>query len=137
MKIEIPLVPLDEQRRFILRSAIDEAIAQLKANLEAPVFPPQTEVNESQYTAHLLKEHEGWQAPPPDIVAAYFRHFQTHFPEYNTDRALASLLGVSSNRRIREFKSGDNKIPYGVWRRFLVITGRVPQEIIPVFGYLG
>jgi hypothetical protein len=137
MKIEIPLIPLDDQRKFIRKAAIDEAIAQLQANLDAPVYPPQTEVDESQETAHLRLENEDWQAPSPDLVAAFFRQFQLHFPEYHTDQKLADLLGVSSNRRIRAFKSGDKKVPYGVWRRFLVMTGRVPQEIVPVLGYLG
>lgn len=136
MKIEIPLISLDDQRKFIRQAAIDEAIAQLQANLDAPVYPPQTEVDETQETTHLLLEHEGWQAPSPDLVSAFFRQFQLHFPDYNTDRKLAELLGVSSNRRIRQFKSGEKKVPYGVWRRFLVMTGRVPQEIIPVMGYL-
>lgn len=137
MKIEIPLIPLDEQRKFIQQAAIDEAIKQLQANLDAPVYPPQTEVDETQETAHLLLEHEGWQAPSPDLVSALFRQFRLHFPDYNTDQKLAELLGISSNRRIRAFKSGDKKVPYGVWRRFLVMTGRVPQEIVPVLGYLG
>lgn len=136
MKIEIPLIPLDDQRKFIRQATIDEAIAKLQANLDAPVYPPQTEVDETQETGHLLLEHEGWQAPSPDLVSAFFRQFQLHFPDYNTDRKLAELLGVSSNRRIRQFKSGEKKVPYGVWRRFLVMTGRVPQEIIPVMGYL-
>lgn len=138
MKIEIPLPPLDQQRRFILQQALDEAVKQLEANLEAPVFPPQTEITETgQNALHLLREDEGWQAPSPDLIAAYFRHFQNCFPQYNTDGKLAELLGVSSNRRVRAFKSGEKKIPYGVWRRFLIMTGRAPQDIVPVLGYLG
>lgn len=138
MKIEIPLPSLDQQRKFVLRQALEESVKQLEANLDAPVFPPQTEVTETeQNSLHLLRENEGWQAPSPDIIAAYFRQFQSYFPRYNTDEKLAELLGVSSNRRVRAFKSGEKKVPYGVWRRFLVLTGRVPQEILPVFGYLG
>lgn len=138
MKIEIPLLSLDQQRKYILRQALDESVKQLEANLDAPVFPPQTEVAETgQNSLHLLRENEGWQAPSPDLVAAYFRHFQNYFPQYDTDEKLAELLGVSSNRRVRAFKSGEKKVPYGVWRRFLVMTGRVPQDIVPVLGYLG
>jgi hypothetical protein len=69
-------------------------------------------------------------------VGAYFRHFQAHFPEHGTDAKLAALLGLSSDRRIREFKNGSRKVPYGIWRSFLVLTGRAPQDILPVLGYM-
>ncbi len=94
------------------------------------------DVDFSDSRTHLLREREGWEPPHPDIVGAYFRNFQGHFPEYGTDEKLAALLGLSSNRRIREFKNGDRKVPYGVWRTFLVLTGRAPQDILAVLGYL-
>ena len=62
------------------------------------------------------------------------RAFQDVFPEYGTDARLAALLGLSSDRRVREYKSGAKAVPYGVWRHFLVITGRVPQDVVPVLG---
>lgn len=37
---------------------------------------------------------------------------------------------------IGAFKDGSKALPYGVWRRFLVLTGRVPQEIIPVLAFM-
>lgn len=77
-----------------------------------------------------------WEAPSPDVIGAYFRHFQEAFPEYGTDGKLAALLGISSDRRIREYKQGRQKMPYGIWRRFLVLTGRVPQDIIPVLAFM-
>lgn len=137
MKIEIPLPSINEQQVLVFEAATVAAIDQLKANLQAPRYPSQAEVNEDEHgRAHLLREHEGWEAPSPDLVGAYFRHFQDHFPEYGTDGKLAGLLGVSSDRRVRDYKQGTRKVPYGVWRRFLVLTGRVPQDIIPVLAFM-
>lgn len=137
MKIELPSIVA--QQRHVMQEATKEAIAQLQANLDAPCLPPQTIVDESKFSrAHLLREEEGWAAPDPLLVRAYFSHFQTHFPAYGTDGRLAALLGLKSgDRRIRAFKEGSRKVPYGVWRRFLVITGRVPQDILPVMAHIG
>ncbi|SER26085.1 hypothetical protein SAMN04244573_03234 [Azotobacter beijerinckii] len=135
MKIDLPSIA--EQQAWIFEEATKEAITQLKTNLQAPRIAPQTELDESAYSrAHLLREREGWEAPHQDIVAAYFRHFQKHFPEYNTDKKLAALLGLSGDRRVREFKEGSRKVPYGVWRAFLVMTGRAPQDVLPVLAYM-
>jgi hypothetical protein len=96
-----------------------------------------TELDENLHSrSHLLREYEGWEPPSPDLTVAYFRHFQEHFPAYGTDARLAPLLGVSSDRRVREYKQGSRKIPYGVWRRFLVLTGRVPQDIVQVLAFI-
>lgn len=135
MKIDLPGIA--DQQALVFTAATEAAIEQLRRNLAAPRVPPQQEVDESQYPrTHLLREAEGWQAPHPDIVGAYFRHFQHHFPEYDTDRKLAQLLGLSGDRRVREFKQGERKVPYGVWRHFLVITGRAPQDVLPVLAYM-
>lgn len=136
MKIDLP--DIATQQMAIFESGTLEAIAQLKANLKAPRIPSQTFVDENKYPRnHLLREHEGWEAPHKYIVDAYFRQFQQHFPEYGTDKKLAGLLGLSSDRRVRTFKEGSVKVPYGVWRHFLVLTGRVPQEAIPVMAFMG
>lgn len=135
MKIELPSIK--DQQAAVLELATKEAISKLKENLKAPKIMGQTEVNEDDYPrTHLLREYEGWEAPHPDIVGAYFRHFQQHFPEYNTDKKLAGLLGLSSDRRVREFKEGGRKVPYGVWRSFLVMTGRAPQDVLPVLAIM-
>ncbi len=134
MKITIPSIR--DQQKYIFKEATKQSIVELKENLKAPVFNIPVDIDESNYpTTHLLREREGWQAPDPEIVRAYFSQFQSAFDEYNTDKKLADLLGLSSNRRIREFKSGEYKVPYGIWRRFLVLTGRAPQEIIRVLGF--
>jgi hypothetical protein len=138
MKIDLPSI--EDQQELIFQEATKEAISQLEANLNAPRYPVQDLVDESLYPrTHLLRENEGWEAPAPEIVKAYFRHFQNHFSEYNTDVKLAVLLGMvggGNDRRIRAFKDGSKKTPYGIWRRFLVLTGRVPQEVIPVLGIM-
>jgi len=136
MKIELP--GIREQQRIIFEESTKEAIATLKANLKAPELPPQEEIDESQYqNTHLLRLEEGWQPPHKDVIAAYFKHFQNHFKEYNSDKKLADLIGVSSDRRIREYKSGARVIPYGLWRKFLIMTGRAPQDVLPVLAYMG
>jgi hypothetical protein len=136
MKIELP--DIQKQQRFIFEESTKEGIVQLKKNLKAPVIPGQTEVDENKYPrTHLLREHEGWEPPHQDIIGAYFRHFQQHFPDYGTDAKLADLLGLTSDRRVREYKSASRTIPYGVWRKFLVMTGRAPQEIIEVKAFMG
>lgn len=138
MKIDLPSIK--DQQDVIFQQAIADAIAQLKTNLTATRYPSQDLVDESLFPRdHLLRENEGWEAPAPEIVKAYFRHFQNLFSEYGTDAKLAALLGIhgsGNDRRIRAFKDGSKKTPYGVWRRFLVLTGRVPQDIIPVLGIL-
>ncbi len=133
--IDIPSIK--NQQRFIFEEATKESIEILKNNLNAKEYASQNELDESQYNrSHLLRESEGWSPPHPDIISCYFRHFQLHFSDYSTDAKLASLLGLSSDRRIREYKSGDRIIPYSIWRKFLIITGRAPQEIIRVFGFM-
>lgn len=135
MKIELP--DIATQQAMVFEEATMEAIAQLNANLNAPRLPGQVEVDEDAYPrTHLLRQHEGWEHPDPAIIGAYFRHFQSNFEEYNTDEKLADLLGLSTNRRIRAFKDGSKKVPYGVWRHFLVMTGRVPQDVIPVLAFM-
>lgn len=136
MKIDLPNIA--DQQLFVYQQATRAAIAQLNANLDAPRLPAQAVVNESAFSrAHLLRERDGWEPPAPEIVRAYFDHFQTHFPEYSTDQALAWLLGLSDKRRIRAYKKGSENVPYGIWRHFLILTGRATQEIIPVFAFMG
>jgi hypothetical protein len=140
MKIEIPDLNIPSiacQQSIIFEQSTLEAIQQLNENLKAPVILGQTEIKETDYShEHLLEKNAGWVAPEADIVGAYFRHFQSHFSEYGTDKTLATLLGLSSDRRVREFKQGKCKVPYDVWRKFLVITGRAPQEILKVFAFV-
>lgn len=139
MRIELPDIAV--QLDMVFQAGTKAAIDQLNANLQAPRLPPQQEIDEGKYSRkHLLRESEGWEAPHPDIVGAYFRHFQLNFVEFNTDKKLAALLGLrgaSTDRRIRSFKDGGTPVPYGIWRRFLVLTGRVPQDVIPVLGFMG
>jgi len=136
--MEITLPGITEQQRLIYEQSTKVAINTLEENLNAQVLPGQTEIDESDYLVfHLLRKSEGWEAPHPDIVGAYFRHFQSHFPEYDTDKKLAALLEISSDRRIRDFKQGVRKVPYDIWRKFLIITGRAPQDVLSVKAFMG
>lgn len=140
MKIDIPLPSIATQQAVVFEAATEAAIRQLKENLEAPRLPGPADFDESMFSrTHLLRELEGWEPPSAEVVAAYFRHFQTVFPEYGTDKKLARFLGLmgqSADRRVREFKAGTYKVPFGVWRHFLVVTGRAPQDIIPVLAFI-
>lgn len=135
--MNIDLLGIREQQRFVFEESAKAAILQIKANLKAPVLDSQHELDESQYSRdHLLLEAQGWAPPHSDVVGAYFRHFQGYFPEFKTDAKLAELLGLSGNRRVRAFKDGSKTVPYNVWRAFLVVTGRVPQDIVPVMAFM-
>jgi hypothetical protein len=140
MKIDIPMLELpsiEKQQAVIFENSTLEAIEQLHENLNARVIPGQTEINENDYSReHLLEKDVGWVAPHQDVVGAYFRHFQENFIDYSTDKKLAYLFGLSSDRRIREFKQGTRKVPYNVWRKFLIITGRAPQNILKVMAFV-
>ena len=129
MEIKIPSI--SSQQRFVLEAASKEAIKQLQENLNAT---EKQGVAIGNNTKHLLTEEQGWEAPSAEVVRAYFENFKEHFPEYDSDKKLAKLFGLKTDRRIREFKSGEYKVPYGVWRKFLVLTGRAPQEVIPVLA---
>lgn len=132
MKIELPGIA--EQQLFVFKAAQQEAIEAMKKNGEAKVMAAPLSVDECAYPrTHLLREREGWEPPHKDLVAAYFQQFKELFG-YGSDKEMAELLGLSSDRRVREFKQGKSTVPYGVWRRFLVMTGRAPQEVIPVLG---
>lgn len=134
IKIELP--GMGEQRRRVYEQETERACEALKANLAAPEIETDTVINIYEYGAeHLLKQDNGWKPPAPQLVTALFRQFQTYFPEYNTDEKLARLLGIGRSRAIRSFKKGETPVPYGIWRRFLILTGRASQEIIPVLGF--
>lgn len=136
MNIELP--SLAEQRRIVFESNVEKSCKTLRENLNAPHFKSLTDIDLSAYgDRHLRTENDGWEPPAAELVYALFEQFKSTFPDYDSDRKLALLLGLqtSGDRRIRTFKNGERPVPYGVWRRFLVITGRVNQEIIPVLGF--
>lgn len=137
MKISLP--DIASQQRFVFQESIKYGIQQLQANLNAPRIDPPVEPSAAGHS-HLLRKNEGWVAPDRALVKVYFKHFQENFPEYGTDAKLAALLGLSAkagDRRIREYKEGTYAVPYGVWREFLIITGRVPQDITRVLAIVG
>lgn len=136
MEIKIP--GMEEQQRFVFEQATNAAIEQLRQNLQAPVIKD-LELDESQYSNEHLLTEDRWQPPHPDIVCAYIEQFKRHSP-YTTDSAVVDFLGLkgkNGERRLRAYKSGQDSPPFGVWRRLLVATGRVPQEVVPVVGFFG
>lgn len=138
MTISIPLPSVSQQRMILLRDGADRGCEALKKNLAAPQFGSIDDFDASAYgDKHLLTEAEGWQPPAPELICSWFGQLQAAFPEFASEEKLAVLLGLKgkqADRRIRAFKTGETAIPYGIWRRFLILTGRVSQEIIPVLG---
>ncbi|WP_022954789.1 hypothetical protein [Leucothrix mucor] len=135
MKINVP--GMAAQQRFIFEAATKAGIEQLEKNLQAPVIDD-LELDERQYShSHLLSE-DRWEPPHPDLVHAYIDQLKRH-SEYTSDAAIVQWLGLKGNnaeRRLRSYKTGENKPPYGIWRKILVATGRVPQEIEPVIAFM-
>lgn len=133
--IEIDMPDLNTQKEIVRRENVRKACELLKKNLEVDHVPGPEGFDHRLYGVdHLKTENDGWQPPAPEVVDAWFEHFKTGFPEYGSDKKLGFLLGLEGNadRRIRSFRHGERPVPYGVWRRFLVMTGRVTQEIWPV-----
>lgn len=137
---EIDMPDMGSQKEFVRRENVHRASAELENGLNAPRMHGPESFNYRDYsTRHLLTEAEGWEAPVHQVVNAWFEHFKRHFPDYSSDAKLGQLLGVkgsSADRRMRAFRLGERPVPYGVWRRFLVMTGRVSQEIIPVLAII-
>ena len=135
MKIKIP--NMAAQQRFVFEAATKAGIEQLEKNLKAPVIED-LELDESDYdNSHLLSE-DRWKPPHPDIVHAYIDQLKRN-SEYQSDKDIVNWLGLKGNnaeRRLRGYRNGDDKPPYGIWRKILVATGRVPQEIEPVIAFM-
>lgn len=136
--MEIELRDMGAQKDMVRRERVREAIDELMKGLDAPHLKGPETFNYRDYsTKHLLTESQGWEPPPHEVVNAWFEHFKSNFPDYSSDLKLGQLLGLkgssgNADRRMRAFRLGERTVPYGVWRRFLVMTGRVSQEIIPV-----
>lgn len=134
--IKIHLPSLSDQQRAIYESQVKKACEMLCNNLKAKDLRETPPIPADFEASHLKEKKSGWTAPEPEIVNNWFRRFQEAFPEYGTDQKLAELLGVVRVHSIREWRRGDKQIPYGIWRHFLVLTGKVVQDIIPVMAFL-
>lgn len=136
MEIKIP--NMEAQKRFVFEQATNAAIEQLRQNLQAPVIKDLA-LDESQYSNEHLLPEDRWKPPHPDIICAYLEQFKRH-SSYTSDKAIAEFLGLNKKngvRRLRAYKTGEERPPFGIWRRLLVATGRVPQEVMPVIGFFG
>ncbi|EBP7231750.1 hypothetical protein ACV75_16870 [Salmonella enterica] len=137
-EISITLPSMDAQRLMILEIETEKAITTLKSNLLEQKFPKADGVDYAELDERIfLTQDQGWVAPSSDLVDAWFNQVKKLFSEYSSDRKLGNLLGLqgeSADRRIRAYRKGSEVIPYGIWRNFLEITGRVTPEIKPVLG---
>lgn len=137
-KIEISLPSMKAQRLMILEKDTEIAVTTLKSNLLGVEFPKADGVNYSAIDARVfLTVEQGWVAPDHELVNAWFNQVKDNFSDYRTDEKLGNLLGLlggGAARRIRAYRNGDETIPYGIWRKFLELTGRVVPEVKPVLG---
>lgn len=135
IKIELPSIEEQEMKIYELRT--DKACEKLKENLKAKDL--RSDSRNKRFLLDkkfLLTEDQGWTPPDHETLNLLFKQFQELIPDYSTDKKLSELLGVTRVHSIREWKSGHKKIPYGIWRKFLVVTGRVVQDIIPVIAFI-
>ncbi|MCP6645563.1 hypothetical protein NL493_25595 [Klebsiella pneumoniae] len=137
-EVTIPLVSMNNQRLIIMEMETEKAIATLKGNLLGKRFPKADGVDYTSLDERIfLTQDQGWVAPPSDIVDAWFTQVKSLFSEYGTDEKLGKLLGIqgsNADRRIRAYRNGSETIPYGIWRNFLVLTGRVTPHVPAVIG---
>ena len=145
MKIEIdgetPVLPgINEQAKFVALARAKEIYQAIETlcqqpSIEVPLLLNGNAVKESDYpTAHLLDKAAGYEPPHPDLVKAYFDQLKAYDSQY-TEAGIAKLLGLSNGRAIRGFKSGDRPVPFAVWRRFLVATGRAAMDVPSLVGF--
>jgi hypothetical protein len=138
---EKPVLPgLNDQAKFVALARAKEIYQAIEAlcqkpSIDLPLLLNGEPVNESDYpTAHLLAKDKGYEPPHPDLVKAYFDQLKAYDSQY-TEAGIAKLLGLSNGRAIRGFKSGDRPVPFAVWRRFLVATGRAPIDMPDMVGF--
>ena len=131
----IPLIPLDEQRRFVFEQANQEAIKQLEQNLNAPVVEPLNTFDLSKYSnTHLLDKKNGFESPHADIVKYYCDQLKLFDSQYTQKEIARSILEIN-DRRLREYIQGKHKVPFELWQKILVATGRKPQHVVKVIAY--
>lgn len=131
---------LNDQAKFVamqrakeLASAVSELCQQEAINI--PLTLDGKPISENDYPkSHLLEKEKGWEPPHPELVRAYFEQLKAYDSKYS-ENGIAELLDLSSGRAVRNFKSGERPVPYAVWRKFLVATGRAPIEIPKMIGF--
>lgn len=138
---ETPILPgLNDQAKFVALARAKEIYQAIETlcqqpSIDTPLLLNGEPVSESDYpVTHLLDKSDGYEPPHPDLVKAYFDQLKAYDSQY-TEAGIAKLLGLSNGRAIRGFKSGDRPVPFAVWRRFLVATGRAAIEMPALVGF--
>lgn len=122
-------------RSALRQENVRRASALMLKGLGAPTVAGPDSFRYRDYdTAHLREMTEGWKPPAREVVCAWFGHFQACVPEYATDDRLAVLLGLGgeASHLLHEYRLGFAFVPYHIWRRFLILSGRAGQDIVPV-----
>jgi len=137
---QVVLPGLNEQAKFVALQRAKELAQAVDAICRQPVIDiPLTldgkPISENDYPkTHLLERERGWEPPHQDLVKAYFEQLKAYDSKYS-ENGIAELLDLSSGRAVRNFKSGERPVPYAVWRKFLVATGRAPIDIPKMIGF--
>lgn len=138
---ETPILPgLNNQAKFVALARAKEIYQAIETlcqqpSIDTPLLLSGEPVNESDYpVTHLLDKDDGYEPPHPDLVKAYFDQLKAYDSQY-TEAGIAKLLGLSNGRNIRAFKSGERSVPFAVWRRFLVATGRAAMDTPALVGF--
>lgn len=131
----VPMVSLAEQRRFVFEQSNKIAIKQLNDNANAPIAEALIDFNEQDYShTHLLEKQAGYEPPHEDLVKYYCDQLKAFDSSYTQKEIAREILGIN-DRRLREYIQGKHKVPFELWRKILIATGRAPQEIQPVIAY--
>lgn len=132
---EIQLPSIEDQAKTVALLRANEVLTFIKSKTEQKAIELPLSVKESDYpNSHLLPEDRGYEPPHHELVAAYFEQLKAFDKKY-TNSGVATLLGLADGRSIRRYTSGEKKVPYDVWRRFLIATGRAPIDIPNIIGF--
>ena len=136
----VVLPGLNEQAKFVAIQRANELASAVNAmcqseTIDIPLTLEGKLISENDYPkTHLLEKERGWEPPHPELVRAYFEQLKNYDSKYS-ENGIAELLDLSSGRAVRNFKSGERPVPYAVWRKFLIATGRAPVEIPKMVGF--
>lgn len=129
------LPPVTEQAKTVALLRAKEVLSFIEEKTTQPAVELALDCDVSEYpTSHLLEKDRGWEPPHHKVVEAYFKQLKAFDPQY-TNQGLATFLGLADGRSIRRYTSGEKTVPYDVWRKFLIATGRAPIDMPQILGF--
>ncbi len=126
---------LEDQAKFVAKQRAQEIVQYIDDRINENSIDIALSVDENNYSkTHLLEKDKGFEPPHHELVTAYFEQLKAYDKQY-TNQGLATFLGLADGRSVRRYTSGEKKIPYDVWRKFLVATGRAPIDRPVMIGF--